>query len=311
MLLNLLKKILKFGPFITLSNLFLAYGNNLCSKSTLDRINQIRINKINKHLKGIIQNINSIPISVPTPANLVKEAIWICWFQGEDKMPPIARLCYDSIRRYCNDHPVILLTQENYKDYVVIPNSIENIYKNGKLKQAHFADILRINLLAQQGGLWLDSTMLLTKPVSEEIFKSSFYTIKSKPFGFFVSRCRWSVFMLAAKKDCVIFKKIAKAFELYLEKTDTFIDYFLFDHFFDLLYQTDPIIKDLIDSVPFNNLAVHDLNSILCDNYEERRIASIMENTYMFKLSNRSYTVDQLKNNPENVFNHFKSILMI
>ena len=40
--------------------------------------------------------------------------IWVCWWQGEKKMPDIVKVCYSSICRHADNHPVILITEKNF-----------------------------------------------------------------------------------------------------------------------------------------------------------------------------------------------------
>ena len=303
---NLYEKTLKFGFFIPYSNLLLTYGNKLLPDSLLKHFAKKRTSKINDYLLPIIEKVNKTLSIKPIPKITSVNTIWIYWNQGAKKMPPISNLCYNYLKRNAGSHKVIFLSLDNYKDFVVLPEFIESLYNSGKIKHAHFADILRIYLLAQQGGLWLDATILTTSPIPDYIFQQPFWTIKIKPFGNFVSQCRWSVFALEGQKDNPLFVKLSKAFELYLSETSIFIDYFLFDHFIDLFYNSDPEIKKLIDDVPFNNPEVHALEPRLCQDFNSSWWKKIKENTSFFKLSNRSYTSAQLNSNPDSFYKYFE-----
>ena len=50
--------------------------------------------------------------------------IWVCWWQGEENMPPVVQVCYRQLRKMACGHPVVLITEENCKDYVNIPQFI-------------------------------------------------------------------------------------------------------------------------------------------------------------------------------------------
>ena len=90
--------------------------------------------------------------------------IWACWWQGENAMPDIVKACYNAMHRFSDGHPVILITEKNYKDYVNMPDYIIRKQQSGEIDLTHFSDILRMMLLAQHGGIWMDSTLLI--PVS-------------------------------------------------------------------------------------------------------------------------------------------------
>ena len=52
--------------------------------------------------------------------------IWVCWWQGEKKMPDIVKACYSSICRHADNHPVILITEKNFQEYATMPDFILN-----------------------------------------------------------------------------------------------------------------------------------------------------------------------------------------
>ena len=76
-------------------------------------------------------------------------------------MPDIVKACYNAMHRFSDGHPVILITEKNYKDYVNIPDYIIRKQQSGEIDLTHFSDILRMMLLAQHGGIWMDSTLLI------------------------------------------------------------------------------------------------------------------------------------------------------
>ena len=85
--------------------------------------------------------------------------IWVMWWQGEQAAPELVRMCIDSIRRNANGAEVVVITKDNYRDYVDIPDYIIEKHRAGVISFAHLADITRMFLLAGYGGLWLDSTI--------------------------------------------------------------------------------------------------------------------------------------------------------
>lgn len=298
---NFIKKVIRFGWYIPVSNLILTYGQRFFSAKTLSNILKKRTCKIQDILSKSISFPSDLEYSYTN--NEGKDApIWFCWLQGEKNLPLIPQMCLQSIRKHANGHKVIVLTADNYKEYVKIPETLIEKYHAGRIKAAHFTDILRINLLAQQGGLWLDATMLVTKDLPQEIFNYPFFSIKTKNRGYFVSQCRWAVFCLGAQKGNPLFLQLASLFEQYITKTDVFVDYFLFDNFIDMLYKRNPIIREQIDSLPFNNPCVHDMVSLLCENVPDEKFNSLTKDTYLFKLSHKTYTSDMLLKNPDNLY---------
>lgn len=305
---NFIKKVVRFGLYIPVTNLILTYGQKYFSAKTLSNILKKRTYKI--------QDILSKSISFPSDLeytdtnNEGKDApIWFCWLQGENDLPIIPQLCLQSIRKHAGGHKVIVLTIDNYTEYVKIPNTLVEMYHAGKIKPAHFTDILRINLLAQQGGLWLDATMLVTKDIPQEIFEYPFFSIKTENKGYFVSQCRWAVFCLGTQKGNPLFTHLASLFEQYITKTDVFVDYFLFDNFIYMLYKRYPMIKEQIDNLPLNNPCVHDLAPLLCECVSDEKFDSITKETYLFKLSYKQFKPIELISDKSNLYNKIKNDL--
>ena len=74
----------------------------------------------------------------------------------------IVKICVESIKKNAGDHRVIILTDDNYKQYVDIPEWVEEKKKKGVISRTHYSDILRLSLLARHGGMWIDSTFYCT-----------------------------------------------------------------------------------------------------------------------------------------------------
>lgn len=93
-----------------------------------------------------------------------RKRVWTCWLQGFDNAPAMVQVCQESMRRYLTGREIIQLTYENYKDYVTLPEHIVRKYERGQIPPALFADLLRLEVLIQYGGTWMDATMLCTEP---------------------------------------------------------------------------------------------------------------------------------------------------
>lgn len=174
------------------------------SKSSREKANAKHHEVIENYLctKGYGADFSDIVSSnhVALTENVGDNNIWVCWWQGEKSMPEMIKKCFNSIIRYSNGHPVKLITFENYKDYVQVDHRIVDKVKNGTFKLAHFADLVRLKLLEQYGGLWLDSTILLTANINEDFFQK-FFSVKIKPVdNDSVSEYRWCSFVLGGVK---------------------------------------------------------------------------------------------------------------
>ena len=119
-------------------------------------------NEISKMYSSIIEE--EISESVNESAS---DKVWICWFQGEDKAPDVVKACINSVRKNMPHKDIIILTYDNIKKYTNFPNYIWKKFEAGNISFAHFSDLLRIELLCEYGGIWIDATVLCTKKIGE------------------------------------------------------------------------------------------------------------------------------------------------
>jgi hypothetical protein len=214
-----------------------------------------------------------------------KSPIWVCWLQGEENMPDIPMKCLLNIRKNSNEHKVILISLYNYTEYVKLPEYIVQKYLNGEISNANFSDVLRTVLLAEVGGVWIDSTILMVRPINENVFSTQFYSIKFQNSDLYITKNLWSNFFLAAQKDSLIFKYTRDMLYEYIKDEKRFIDYFLMDYIIRLGYENITSIKQIIDNVPINNPKTHILLPNLLDKYDKNYIERMTNDTYLFKLS--------------------------
>ena len=63
----------------------------------------------------------------------------------------------------------------NINDYLEIPAFILKKVENKKMGFAHFTDIIRLALLYNYGGVWIDATILLTDYLPQEYFEMDYF----------------------------------------------------------------------------------------------------------------------------------------
>ena len=85
--------------------------------------------------------------------------IWFLWLQGIDKAPIEVRKCYESWVQFNPGWQVVFLNEANIHEHLALENT-------GLTHQA-FSDFMRINLLAKNGGVWVDATCFCVKPLDE------------------------------------------------------------------------------------------------------------------------------------------------
>lgn len=91
--------------------------------------------------------------------------IWVLWWQGLELAPVRVKACVDSIKRNAAGRDVIVITKDNVSEYTDLPDYAFRKLAEGEITLTHFSDILRFNLLKLHGGLWMDATLYVVRPL--------------------------------------------------------------------------------------------------------------------------------------------------
>ena len=210
--------------------------------------------------------------------------IWIFWWQGIESAPDIVRTCVESIKLNASKHKVIVLDKNNYLDYVQLPDYILEKFHNGKITITHFSDLLRVELLYTYGGIWMDATLYMTRPLDDYIANKFFYTINFNGDGDGVVKLdRWTSFFLADGKNGNLIGMLRKLFFEYWEREDSLIVYLLIDYFITLMYENNIEVQDIIDAVEIGNVDIFNLMPKL--NQKISKTKKFDKDTYIFKLT--------------------------
>ena len=194
-----------------------------------------------------IQSDDSHPM-----ASMQSHTIWICWFQGLDSAPDLVKRCIDSVYKHSNGYQVIIITEDNFSDYVSLPFDIIDKYNMGLIGKAHFSDLLRCCLLYKYGGVWLDSTMFLTRDFPSYFLNYSFCSLRftSVECSEAISKGFWTTYFLASEKNGYLIGNVMNVLLRYWKKHDAIIDYFLMDYIFCYYFENDIRSRDIILSQP-------------------------------------------------------------
>jgi hypothetical protein len=100
--------------------------------------------------------------------NQSPKKIWTYW-DNPDKLPKTVKMCMQSWKKYNPEYEITLLTKKNFFSYVTIPEDLSS-HPNFNDNPTRFADLVRIYALAEHGGVWIDSTILLKAPLDNWLF---------------------------------------------------------------------------------------------------------------------------------------------
>ena len=108
-----------------------------------------------------------------------EKIIWTCWWQGEKNAPKLVKKCINQMRFYANSYEVHVITADNVSDFIQIPQYIIEKHEKGIIPHAHFSDIIRLMLLKEYGGVWIDSTIWMTDVLPDIIAQSELFLFHS------------------------------------------------------------------------------------------------------------------------------------
>lgn len=220
-------------------------------------------------------------------AELSKERskkVWVCWLQGIENAPEIVQICYRSLLECLPDREIVVITRENYQEYITFPENIQKKFDQGIITNTHFSDLLRMELLLNYGGTWIDATVLCTsKKVPEYLLDSDLFfyqTLKPGRDGHAVVMSSW--FITACTNNPILLLTRALIYH-YWDNHDFMIDYFLFHDFFQIALEQYP--DDWNRVVPVSNEHPHILLLRFFEKYDEKIWNCVKEMTCFHKLS--------------------------
>ena len=202
------------------------------------------------------------------------KTIWFLWVQGFSNAPLVVRKCYESWLRHNPGWEIILLDENNIHDYFPV--------KTANFTPVVLSEVLRVNLLAKYGGIWVDATCFCLRPLNDWIFDvlGNGFFVFDRPgndrmiSSWFMAAGNDSYILLEYQKAVNHFWEVNPQLKLidstkwawlskYLQRFDTPVwfssvitkvlkvhPYFWFHYLFRQLYLADDKFKNTWDSIP-------------------------------------------------------------
>lgn len=249
------------------------------------RKNEIILHWLNTRYGKIVPEIITTPRKSDEP-----ERIFVFWYQGiNGETPELIKMCIESVRRNAGGRDVVIVTKDNMRQWADIPEYIYKQVETGAITITHLSDILRLCLLYQHGGFWIDATVYLKSPLTSEKLNPLFSSIKIKDRNTgTISAYRWTSFFLYAEKSSMAIKAFRDILFAYWKKCyGRIIDYLLIDFTFEMLYRKCSIFKNIIDNAPYSNESLYTLNAHLEDTLDKECFFQSTKDTFVFKLQRR------------------------
>lgn len=245
----------------------------------------------NRAMLGFLERHMPMPhdSDLPEPKPAERMRIWVMWWQGAEQMPPIVKACHKSLLRHSRGVEVVLITKDNVADYVRFPDSMHRKIDEGSILLPALSDYIRMSLLCDFGGIWIDSTMFFIRDIPQAALSSRFFTIRRTGNGintFCVSRSQWNgQFLASDTTHCRIFEKERKMWEYYWENYDTNIEYLMTDFFKARIFATDAVAGSLLEAVAPSNQNLYRLAENINSTYDATLWQRISEKEDCFKLT--------------------------
>lgn len=168
------------------------------------------------------------------------DVVWFCWLQGLEHAPKLVKVCLASQQRWVRGKRLVVITAENYREYVTLPADIEQKHDKGIIPDAHFTDMIRLELLIKYGGTWIDSTVLFCggdypdKIMDCDLF---FFQYRNRHGKEFAGISNW---FISAYSNNLLLMILRDMLLQYWKDYDCLMDYYMFHLFFGLIAERFP-----------------------------------------------------------------------
>lgn len=300
-------KVCRCSPKAGVGNLLsLIYGqtrfkNSFTYKGVIFEDNAVK-NYIRKKYGSIINKYANVSLDGLPVGEGGKKYLWMFWWQGLENAIPLIKGSIESAQRAFPEFTLIVITEDNYKNYIDLPDYIIEKHKKGFITTTELADISRVTLLSKYGGIWSDISMYFLPPV-QDFTNFPIFSIKNTDnhVEYLPSKNMWTSFFLYSRnKNHPFFCFARDVFFEYWRDKKTLIDYFLIDYIWWIAYESFPSVRKQIDNIPVTCEHVYDLQRKLNDEFDSEFINEIKKDTWAFKL--RRHDVYDLQKNGHPTF---------
>lgn len=195
---------------------------------------------------------------LPATANLVEkevavatpETIWQFWDNPSGRTTPgIVKASLKSVDKFKGNFEHKVLDRSTLEDYSDLPGYVLDKFRKGQIDHTHFSDLLRLNVLKNHGGIWLDATGYMTGFIPEYILDAEFFVFLTGerthfPYSF-IQSC-----FIRAKKGAFLCDAWYRMCSEYWKKETRKLEYFQIHLMFKALVEENRTAWKLFEKMP-------------------------------------------------------------
>jgi hypothetical protein len=204
-------------------------------KKVAHSIRRTFVGKRKLHVQNYNWAIDALPKRLP-------KTIWLYWDKPLDQAPSVVQASVASWIRHNPGWDVRLLSDENLAEFVKLPQA------HGVRKIQWKADLIRVALLRDHGGVWADATSFCQMPLDNwlpPLMQSGFFAFPDTYPGRLMQN--W---FLAALPGNYLVTRWAEKMERYYGKRGKLLHYFWVMYMFEYVVRTDREAARIWDFTP-------------------------------------------------------------
>lgn len=218
------------------------------------------------------------------PKEQNNDTVWVMWLQGIENAPLIVKKCIESQKKIMPEKKFIVITEDNFSDYVDFPDHILEKRKKGIISNAHFSDLVRNALLIRHGGYWIDTTVFFTDDeIIREIEEYPLFMFSFYYFGFNPEIMEFNSWLIHSTTNNNMLCLLQELLFAYWRDHNYLSNYYLW-------HILESIVNDYYEeeckAIPIiSQTQAHLLATYIYDEFDEKKYELLKKTTGIHKLS--------------------------
>ena len=180
----------------------------------------------------------------------INKTIWICWLQGLEYAPALVKKCCQSVSdNKPDEYDLVIITKENLQDYIDLPDFIWKKYESSIISNTHLSDIIRIQLLYEYGGCWIDATVYCSTKIPRYLLEGNLFVFKWSLLD--QSTLQMSSWWMQAVKGEKIISDVRDMLFSYWQEEKRLRNYFLLHIIFSKVINEDSFNLATFRNIPY------------------------------------------------------------